>query len=186
MTSEGDGGAEGDPRIRTPDRRVRVFVSSTLSELAAERAAARTAITRLLTPATLLRRLGAGLDRSLDLAASAVDTPDRQRTLRAPIDWSYSLLGGAERALLTRGKAQRDSPALGTQGQRACDRPVLTHRGSWLGPVRRAREGCGQGTLRACPLARSSCRHAGDAQVVVLRSHRAAILPTSPHRFLLQ
>jgi Domain of unknown function (DUF4062) len=37
--------------IRTPDRRVRVFVSSTLRELAAERAAARTAITRLhLTP----------------------------------------------------------------------------------------------------------------------------------------
>jgi uncharacterized protein DUF4062 len=51
MTSEMDGGAERGPRIRTPDRRVRVFVSSTLSELPAERAAARTAITRLhLTP----------------------------------------------------------------------------------------------------------------------------------------
>jgi predicted ATPase len=57
---------------------------------------------RLLTPATLLRRLGTGLDRSLDLAASAVDTPDRQRTLRATIQWSYSLLTEAERALLTR------------------------------------------------------------------------------------
>jgi predicted ATPase len=67
--------------------------------LALELAAAQL---RLLTPAGLLRRLGAGLDRSLDLAASAVDTPDRQRTLRATIQWSYSLLGEAERALLTR------------------------------------------------------------------------------------
>ena len=39
------------PAIRTPDQRVRVFVSSTLNELAAERAAAREAITQLrLTP----------------------------------------------------------------------------------------------------------------------------------------
>jgi hypothetical protein len=39
------------PHISTPDRRVRVFVSSTLQELAAERNAARSAITGLhLTP----------------------------------------------------------------------------------------------------------------------------------------
>src|SRR5215469_10924780 len=39
------------PAIRTPDQRVRVFVSSTLDELATERAAARGAITQLrLTP----------------------------------------------------------------------------------------------------------------------------------------
>src|SRR5512135_137671 len=39
------------PVIRTPDQRVRVFVSSTLDELAPERAAAREAITQLrLTP----------------------------------------------------------------------------------------------------------------------------------------
>ena len=37
--------------IRTPDQRVRVFVSSTLDELASERAAAREAISQLrLTP----------------------------------------------------------------------------------------------------------------------------------------
>src|SRR5262252_4686392 len=37
--------------IRTPDQRIRVFVSSTLDELAPERAAAREAITQLrLTP----------------------------------------------------------------------------------------------------------------------------------------
>jgi hypothetical protein len=35
------------PAIRTPDQRVRVFVSSTLDELAPERAAAREAITQL-------------------------------------------------------------------------------------------------------------------------------------------
>jgi Domain of unknown function (DUF4062) len=51
MTSAVDGGAEGGSPIRTPDQRVRVFVSSTLRELVAGRAAARTAITRLhLTP----------------------------------------------------------------------------------------------------------------------------------------
>src|SRR5213080_5096077 len=39
------------PAIRTPDQRVRVFVSSTLDELAPERAAAREAVTQLrLTP----------------------------------------------------------------------------------------------------------------------------------------
>src|SRR5947209_20029306 len=46
------------PVIRTPDQRVRMFVSSTLDELAPERAAAREAITQLrLTP--VLFELGA-------------------------------------------------------------------------------------------------------------------------------
>jgi len=36
-----------DPAIRTPDQRVRVFISSTLQELAAERAAARDAVSTL-------------------------------------------------------------------------------------------------------------------------------------------
>ncbi len=67
--------------------------------LALELAAAQL---RLLTPATLLRRLGTGPKRSLDLAAGTVDTPDRQRTLRATIQWSYGLLDEAERTLLAR------------------------------------------------------------------------------------
>jgi predicted ATPase len=67
--------------------------------LALELAAAQL---RLLTPEALLRRLGTGPDRSLDLAAGTVDTPDRQRTLRATIQWSYSLLSDAERTLLAR------------------------------------------------------------------------------------
>src|SRR5262249_2063479 len=36
-----------DPEIRTPDQRVRVFISSTLQELAAERHAVQDAVTRL-------------------------------------------------------------------------------------------------------------------------------------------
>ena len=51
MAATTDGLVDGPPVIATPDRRLRVFVSSTLEELAAERAAVRAAITRLrLTP----------------------------------------------------------------------------------------------------------------------------------------
>jgi predicted ATPase len=57
---------------------------------------------RILTPAALLARLGAGLDRALDLAAGSVDLPGRQRTLRATIEWSYGLLSPAQRVLLAR------------------------------------------------------------------------------------
>ena len=47
-----DGGSRG-ARIRTPDRRLRVFVSSTLGELDGERRAAREAIEQLrLSPVT--------------------------------------------------------------------------------------------------------------------------------------
>jgi predicted ATPase len=57
--------------------------------LAIEIAAART---RLLPPAALLVRLSAQLDCLDALGAGPVDLPDRQRTLRATIDWSYRLL----------------------------------------------------------------------------------------------
>jgi predicted ATPase/DNA-binding SARP family transcriptional activator len=62
--------------------------------LAIELAAART---RLLDPAALLARLAASLDA---LGAGAVDLPERQRTLRATVEWSMSLLQDAERSLL--------------------------------------------------------------------------------------
>jgi predicted ATPase/class 3 adenylate cyclase len=62
--------------------------------LAIELAAART---RLLDPATLLDRLAASLDA---LGTGAVDLPERQRTLRATVQWSVSLLDDAERSLL--------------------------------------------------------------------------------------
>ncbi|MFL5617393.1 MAG: DUF4062 domain-containing protein, partial [Gemmatimonadaceae bacterium] len=50
--------AGGGAVIRTPDRRLRVFVSSTLAELAAERRAARAAIERLAA-APVMFELGA-------------------------------------------------------------------------------------------------------------------------------
>jgi predicted ATPase len=67
--------------------------------LALELAAAQL---RILTPAALLGRLGQQLGRSLDLGVGPVDLPSRQRTLRATLDWSHSLLGPAQRTLLAR------------------------------------------------------------------------------------
>jgi predicted ATPase len=62
--------------------------------LAIELAAART---RLLDPGALLRRLTRSLDA---LGTGAVDLPERQRTLRATVEWSVGLLEDAERSLL--------------------------------------------------------------------------------------
>jgi predicted ATPase/class 3 adenylate cyclase len=64
--------------------------------LAIELAAARIA---LLDPDDLLARL----DRRLPLLASRTrDVPDRQRTLRGTIEWSYELLDAGERELFRR------------------------------------------------------------------------------------
>ena len=62
--------------------------------LALELAAART---RLLDPDALLGRLTSSLDA---LGTGSVDLPERQRTLRATVEWSVGLLDEAERALL--------------------------------------------------------------------------------------
>ncbi len=62
--------------------------------LAIELAAART---RVLHPAALLARL----ERSLDaLGTGSVDLPERQRTLRATVEWSFGLLDEAEQRML--------------------------------------------------------------------------------------
>jgi predicted ATPase len=63
--------------------------------LAIELAAART---RLLDPAALLVRLGRNLDA---LGTGPVDLPERQRTLRATVEWSVGLLDEDERHILT-------------------------------------------------------------------------------------
>jgi tetratricopeptide (TPR) repeat protein len=62
--------------------------------LAIELAAART---RLLDPGALLDRLSTSLDA---LGTGTADMPDRQRTLRATVEWSVGLLEDAERSLL--------------------------------------------------------------------------------------
>jgi predicted ATPase/class 3 adenylate cyclase len=62
--------------------------------LAIELAAART---RLLDPDALLDRLSKSLDA---LGTGTVDLPERQRTLRATVEWSMGLLDDAERSLL--------------------------------------------------------------------------------------
>jgi predicted ATPase/class 3 adenylate cyclase len=64
--------------------------------LALELAAGRV---KVLTPRQILERLG----RSLDLLTSgAHDAPERQRTLRGTIEWSYRLLTDDERQLFSR------------------------------------------------------------------------------------
>lgn len=63
--------------------------------LAIELAAARV---RLLDPVTLLARLERGLDA---LGSGPVDLPERQRTLRATVEWSIGLLDDDTRAVLT-------------------------------------------------------------------------------------
>jgi predicted ATPase/DNA-binding XRE family transcriptional regulator len=64
--------------------------------LAMELAAARV---RLLPPDAMLARLG---NRLALLTDGARDLPDRQRTLRATLDWNYDLLSVAERSLFAR------------------------------------------------------------------------------------
>jgi predicted ATPase len=63
--------------------------------LAIELAAARV---RLLPPEALLTRLGNRLDT---LGTGPADLPERQRTLRATIDWSFSLLDDALADVIT-------------------------------------------------------------------------------------
>src|SRR4029078_7943134 len=64
--------------------------------LAMELAASRVAV---LPPATMLERLD---DRLQLLKGGVRDVPERQRTIRATIDWSYDLLEPEQQQLFTR------------------------------------------------------------------------------------
>ena len=63
--------------------------------LALELAAGRV---KVLTPGQILERLGHGLDL---LTSGAHDAPERQRTLRGTVEWSYQLLTVDEQRLFT-------------------------------------------------------------------------------------
>jgi predicted ATPase len=82
--------------------------------LAIELAAART---RLLEPDAILRRLASSLDA---LGTGAVDLPERQRTLRATVDWSVGLLEAAERSLLETAAVFVDGWTVDAAAQVAC------------------------------------------------------------------
>ena len=92
-------------RAVDPDFLLTADTGSTIAEvcvrvdglpLAIELAAART---RLLPPAALLAHLE---HRLRVLTTGAMDLPERQRTLRAAIDWSYDLLSTPEQAVFRR------------------------------------------------------------------------------------
>ena len=84
--SPGWGDAEAD-RVAVEATCVRLAGVPLALELAAARA-------RLLDPASLLDRLDDAVE------AGARDLPERQRTMRATLDWSYGLLSSDEQALL--------------------------------------------------------------------------------------
>ncbi len=83
--------------------------------LALELAAART---RMVAPAVLLARL----DRPLEaLGVGPLDSPDRHRSLRSLLDWSYELLEPEERRLFQRLGAPRGSFSIAAVEELCCD-----------------------------------------------------------------
>nr|MBA2565248.1 tetratricopeptide repeat protein [Gemmatimonadota bacterium] len=92
--------------------------------LAIELAAARI---KLFSPAAMLARL----ERQFDfLTSSDRDRPDRHRTLRAALDWSYELLDGDERKIFQRmsvfdgGFALESAEAVLTSAEEGLDVPT--------------------------------------------------------------
>jgi predicted ATPase len=108
--------------------------------LAIELAAARVAT---LSPAEIAERMAAG---ALDLPHDLRDTPDRHRSLRATLGWSYRLLTDAERAAFDRfavfvggatptmGEAVTDAPPAVLEG--LVSQSMLGRRNGILGAAR--------------------------------------------------
>ncbi len=90
--------ARSDFRITTQNASAVIELCRRLDglPLAIELAAARVTV---LPPEAMLERLG---NRLALLTGGAQDLPDRQRTLKATLEWSYGLLDVAERLLLAR------------------------------------------------------------------------------------
>jgi predicted ATPase/class 3 adenylate cyclase len=85
-----------EPRFEPDDEVGQIALRLDGLPLALELAAARV---KVLTPAQILERLG----RSLDLLTSGThDAPERQRTLRATVEWSHELLSTLEQELFAR------------------------------------------------------------------------------------
>lgn len=55
---------------------------------------------RVLGPHALLTRLDAALDATLDIATTSTQMPERQRTMRNTVAWSYALLAPAQQRVL--------------------------------------------------------------------------------------
>ena len=88
---------------------------STASRSGIELAAART---RLLDPVALLAQLETVLDA---LGTGPVDLPERQRTLRATVEWSFGLLDEAEHRLLATLSVFADGWTIGAAADVAAD-----------------------------------------------------------------
>ncbi len=88
--------------------------------LAIELAAARV---RMLQPAALLDRLASGLDL---LSGGSRDLPERQRTMRSTIAWSYDMLPPDEQRMFRRlGRFRRGAPLDGAEAIAAVEPAIV-------------------------------------------------------------
>ena len=104
------------PPIRTPDQRLRVFVSSTLQELKDERAAAQRAILGLrLAPVygcAALPQPACTERRSTSSAARTGSVVGRRTAVVVPVDGRVSGVPHAQRSTLVRALMCDDRPAI--------------------------------------------------------------------------
>ncbi len=112
--------------------------------LAVELAAART---KLLAPERLLERLDSALPL---LTGGARDAPERQRTLRATIEWSYDLLDAAGKELFARVSVFAGSFSLAA-AEDVCDADLDGSTGSRSSQAPRRAGSSGNGTHASSP-----------------------------------